>query len=442
MGASLIAACDVTGPKLGFGNSCKLCHANVEQKDHEFRCVVCHRGDDHASKKETAHRGLIATPASPDTAMISCGRCHRKEVVSSLSTLHYTLSNKIGVVWRAFFPDDTPPASIKDLPVEVPLRTLKGLVADLLRRRCARCHLYSKGDGYPGTRRGLGCAACHMESGSPRFVHRFKGRVKDENCLSCHHGNFVGWDYVGRYDKDIAENFQVPVINGQYEQFSYGIQWLRMNPDIHWKLGYGCVDCHTKGPCQEKDGIKDGMKAITCRGCHALPEPQNMLGHGPGDDNMISCAVCHALWSFNDRGRTLVRQDVANYWAWYDLRFQGIRSIELFLEENYFVDVMAWPNPFMMDPLTGRAESGIWYETFLERRFWPVRLGKDLSGRIMVMRPLLDLSVIYVGQDGDILVEGLRPEVRSAYIPYLPHTIGKADLFRTIEALKMLGKDE
>jgi len=433
--ASLLSGCEWGRPKLTFGQGCKTCHVNVVLKDHDFPCERCHRGDPKALKKEVAHRGLIKSPSSPNGARVACIPCHEREVKAADASSHYTMAGEIGAVWKAFFPGDIPPR-VSELPKEVPVRTLRGLVADLLRRRCLRCHVYSHGDGYPSTRRGLGCAACHMRPQENKpGIHKLYRDVPDENCLSCHYGNFVGWDYVGRFEKDIPEAFQVPFRGGRRENFSYGVQWFEMAPDIHRGLGLRCTDCHVKGPCQE-GGKDDGLK---CLDCHK-DLSESIPGHDPRSRSRVSCDACHALWSFNDRGRTLVRQDMANYWAWYDLRYQGILGLQEFLEEMDLSDPLVWPVPFMRDAFTGEFLPGIWYQVFGERRWWPVTLGLDKRGRIRVMRPILDIALVYVDEDGFVILDALRPQGvnKGGLLPYSPHTIGRADLFRTMKVMKML----
>jgi len=428
--------CELSKPKLDFGNSCKTCHVTVIQKDHKFKCVVCHKGNLRSLKKEEAHIGLIKSPSSIEGAKIVCAKCHPKEVETASRSLHYTLGNEIGTIWNAFFPNDTPP-TVDGLLNEQPLMTLRGLISDMIRRRCVRCHVYSRGDEHPGTRRRLGCGACHMRPSDGPGVHRIYREVSDQNCLSCHHGNFVGWDYVGRFDKDITEAFQVPFRAGKKERLSFGVQWLEMTPDVHWRLGFKCTDCHKKGPCEANE-IDSMPSCLDCHGDISTEIP----GHGKDENRRVACSTCHALWAFEDRGRTLVRQDIANYWAWYDLRFQGIYDIKTLLENNYDVDFMYWTSPIMRDSFTGNFSQGVWYETFLERRFWPIKIGKDQNGCLRVFRPLLDIEVNYVDEDGSVIIEGLRPDGFSenhGFIPYSPHTIGKADIFRTLRVIKEMG---
>ena len=104
-----------------------------------------------------------------------------------------------------------------------------------------------------------------------------------------------------------------------------------------------------------------------------------------------------------------------------------------------------WLPATMADKITGENQTGIWFQTFYERRFWPVGLGEDKNGRLRVMRPLLDISISYVDQWGNTLLDRARPpgvakNPDERLVPYSPHTIGKADIFRTIRVARWLKK--
>ena len=420
------------------GDSCRGCHPNVMLKNHRYRCIVCHKGDDRAGSQKEAHKGIIYSPSSFRGAEVACAMCHKEAVKAMEGSSHYTLKNEINKIWRAFFPMEDE-LTVFDLMKDESTMTLKGLILDLMRRRCVVCHVYSRGEGYPGAMRRLGCGACHIGREGGYGVHYIKGQVDDRRCLSCHYANFVGWDYYGRFEKDIVETHQAPYRSGQRNKRDYGVQWLSMAQDIHFKLGYGCTVCHKKWGCS---GHQEGIKDLTCTSCHKEEKLFKNPVHTPRVIENASCAVCHAVWSFEDRQRSLVRQDIENYWAWYELRFQGIKEIESLLSDAYSMDLSSFPPPVMSNPFTGKLEQGIWYESFLERRFWPVTIKRWHNDRYYVMRPLLDLRIYYVDGDGMCIVDDMKPVNAlndGGYIPYMPHTIGRADLFRTIEILGQIG---
>ena len=417
---------------------CRVCHKVIIDTAHDIGCTKCHGGDERGRTLKTAHRGLIARPAHPDYMAKACGGCHAGEVASAAVSRHFTLKDEIGAVWGAFFPGDAAP-SIKNLPIENPPRTERGIVADALRRRCLLCHVYYEGDNYAGTRRGTGCAACHLPIRSKGCTdHRFKRAVEDENCLACHYGNFVGWDYYGRFEKDYEEDYRAPLVKGRHIPRPYGIEWHEMTPDIHEKYGMTCTSCHTKGPCQEYKTEKDDSQAQpTCLGCHrtgggveqARRMDPNIPGHRDNDLDRVSCGTCHALWSFDDKGRSLVLQDNPIFEDWSYLSVQGSSEVEDMVS-RYLAGDLSSPAT-MLDKINGEARPGLWFQVFSKRRWWPVILGEDKTGRLRVMRPLMDISISYLNAQGDAVFDNLKPKA-SSLVPYSPHNIGTADTLRSI----------
>ena len=386
-------------------------------------------------------------PAHPDNMAGVCGRCHGQEVGAARSSRHFTLSGEIGTVWSGFFPGEQAPALL-DLPVEEPPRTEKGLVSDLLRRRCLRCHVYYRGDNYRGTSRGTGCAACHLRIRTEGpWDHRFYKDVPDSRCLSCHYGNFVGWDYYGRFDTDFEDAFRAPFLEGEHIQRPYGMEWHDMTPDVHKLAGMGCTDCHCSGPCQ---GQGPGTGCLDChlneKGSDTAPiMNQRRIGHRQKDLDLVACAACHAVWAVQDRGRSLIRQDSPDYDDWSYLAVQGDSEIETTVKIYVDRPYEDWTSPGMLDKISGRYRPGLWFECFTQRRWGPVELAEDSTGRLTVVRPIMDLSLSYVDSYGNVLFDKLRPIGRNdglspLWLPYSPHTTGSADTFRTIHVRSWLQK--
>lgn len=374
-----------------------------------------------------AHEGLVPRPAHPSSMDDVCGRCHPAETAKARKSVHYTMSGMISAVWGAFFPGQA--MDISRLPSEKTPGSQEALVGDLIRRRCLLCHVGSPGEDYPGTRRGTGCAACHMAIAKDPRDHRFRKGVPDELCLACHYGNFVGWDYYGRFEKDFEEDFRAPLVRGELPERPYGVEWHEMTPDVHKTAGLSCADCHLGGPCTDE-------VTVSCQQCHegSGPGPKldtRRIGHRPEDLEGVDCAVCHAVWSFQDRGRSLVRQDDPFWGDWAYLAIQGSREVELAVERATRCGAPKAAEVYMLDKLTGRPRPGLWFQLFVERRSWPVPFAQDVHGRLRVTRPLLDLHVSYLDADGRAVFDGLSPPLEMRSIPYAPHTIGKADHFRT-----------
>ena len=419
-------------------NGCTNCHEVKIDKAHDIECADCHRGEPYANNMHEAHRGLIKFPAHPDTAAETCGKCHQKEVEQASKDIHYTLSNEIGKVWQAFFPDSQVPA-IKALPVETFPTDTPTLISDLLRRRCLRCHLFYEGDDYSGTKRGTGCAACHMrftENGP--WDHKFYKKVPDSRCLSCHYGNFVGWDYYGRFETDYEEDYRAPLNKGRHLPRPYGLEFHEMTPDVHKQAGMTCSNCHKKGPCMVGPPASKGLAESGCLECHALPDTpgpnkkklSSRLGHTSQDFAKAACTSCHAIWSFRDEGRFLLRQDNPDMEDWYYLRTQGSSEIEK--------AVMGSGPAMMKDKINGEIRPGMWFQGFIRRRWAPVPIGKDAKGRFRVFRPIMNLYVSYLNEQEELLFDNMVPQKKDwpfkpGWMPYTPHTIGPADIFRSME---------
>ena len=110
------------------------------------------------------------------------------------------------------------------------------LVDDLLRRRCLRCHLNTRGMGRHGDWRAEGCAACHLLYGADGLSqsrdraiqsltleirrgkqpqvrgyplkHQFTRAVPTTQRLTCQNGHRVGMDYVGLAERDYEASYR------------------------------------------------------------------------------------------------------------------------------------------------------------------------------------------------------------------------------------------
>ncbi|NPA94384.1 MAG: hypothetical protein GXO58_03030 [Thermodesulfobacteria bacterium] len=432
---------------------CKGCHKISLDSNHNLKCTLCHKGHGSESLKDKAHKGLVASPSSPADAPRVCGECHLKEVKSITRSSHYTLKNEIATVWKAFFPEDVPP-EVKDIHGVKRPRTKRELVMDMLARRCLRCHVYYEGDSYWGVRRGKGCAACHLPIGN-RQMHHF-GRPTIKNCLSCHYSNFVGWDYVGRFEKDYPEDFRAPLKKGKHIPRPYGIEWLPMTPDVHFRAGLFCTDCHRKAEFHvEAEAGEPGR--VSCGDCHR--EISRRPGHDSQQGCVADCQSCHALWTFWDQGRSVMRQDVLDPEDWEYLYVQGSSEVEEQIKRALELDDSQEITYFMTDKFSGLRYPGLWFAGFERRRWAPVVLGKSSSGRISVLRPLLDLSLSYADDMGETVFDNLRgkrfldwqviypswPFLPNTIgksvgflVPYRPHSIGKADMARSISVINAL----
>ncbi len=433
---------------------CRACHPDIDHDAlHDFPCFECHHGNRDAAVLEEAHSGLIAQPAHPDFMAEVCGKCHPDQVQESRDSLHFTLRNEVNLVRKHFGAAETL-RSLTGIPLSSSPTIRMELVDDMLRRRCLRCHVYSAGDDYPSTRRGTGCAACHMKfaDGKPAG-HELTAVPGDSQCLSCHYGNFVGADYYGRFEHDFNEEYRTPYTTKQDFIRPYGVEYHELVPDIHQQRGLACVDCHSGHQLMSEGETKK----LRCATCHLwekesnAPLPDNLVVEEgrlvltaklsgkkypmpqAGDPvhekyvGEIECQVCHAQWSFSDETTHLIRSDADDYDAWERLIVQSSSEVENFLRNNLSFD-REEREPVMKDSISGREFPGVWYKGYTQRRWEKITIRRDWDGIIKVFRPILDLRVSYIDSNEDVIFDseaGFGP----AMIPYTPHTTGPAGLF-------------
>lgn len=195
--------------------------------------------------------------------------------------------------------------------------------AELARHRglgessCLRCHKEARGvlTGTMATRAGerafahrafghegdrffdASCAGCHVQrcADCHGAGAAFTGKPRDEACLACHRGYFVGWDYHGRGAREDHARYQRGVLaNGEHV--------LKMRPDVHAEKGIACADCHSMRSLQE------GRRASkTCRDCHPKPSldvPDHAIA---AHLEKMECWACHSAWASQEYGTFLVR---------------------------------------------------------------------------------------------------------------------------------------
>ncbi len=430
---------------------CQSCHNMTLDAQHNIGCVTCHEGTDQTSDQALAHKGLIALPAHPDNVARSCAPCHQEITTHIQSSLHYTLKNSVNLFREAFGATNSLESFIETPVISTPKTDIE-LADDLLRRRCFRCHIYNGGDDYPAVSRGTGCSACHLPfSNGSLSSHQFQ-KPADLQCLSCHYGNYVGFDYYGRFEHDFNAEYRTPYTTKNEHFRPYGVEYHELIPDIHKQRKMSCIDCHSGSELMLKNGPKP-----SCQSCH-LPDalnkhlPDNISKVGDGfvlsskDGNnhplpvmthpahnkqkqKISCQACHAQWTFNDYNKHLMRSDTDNYDLFENLSTQGSSDIEIIVENNIDFDKNELPL-VMTDNLTGISRQGIWYKGFTIRRWEKVVLGRDEAGTITPVRPLLDYSLSWIDEDDSIRFDSISSEpLNGVMVPYVPHTTGSAGIF-------------
>jgi hypothetical protein len=430
---------------------CRACHPEIRQDEHHLlACRECHGGNPDGQDREEAHAGLVARPAHPDRMAETCGKCHEQAVPELASSTHFTLRNAVNLVRKHFGAGEEIP-DLTAIPVSAAPRDALQLADDMLRRRCLRCHFHAPGDDYPYTRRGTGCAACHMAfSGGRPVDHTLIARPTDQQCLSCHYGNFVGADYHGRFEHDFNWEYRTPYTTRQEYHRPYGVEYRQLAPDVHQERGLACIDCHaghrdsggeagtTCSSCHRPAGdalrelparvaVEDGELLLTAVSGKQHPVPR--LNHPAHDQygGVVACQVCHAQWAFNDSETHLLRADHDYYDPWENLTVQASSEIETLLEHNLYTFEDELP-PAMRDGITGEPRDGVWYKGFIQRRWEDILIRRDRDGVFRVFRPILDLHLSYVDEDEETVLDNVTGS-GPTLLPYAPHTTGPAGLF-------------
>lgn len=270
---------------------CLACHKETPGKAHArgvVGCADCHGGDPLTVDKSRAHRGVVKNPADLRYADRSCGRpeCHPgypERVKKSLMATNRGIISTLRYYWgetRNFR---------EKISVEELMQTGKDSPAlDYFRKLCGTCHLWLPREKLPGFLRekGGGCAACHLVPGrkskaekasspglpvSARAHPVLTRKIPVRNCARCHNrSGRIALTYQGLYED---EQYGAPIRDGTFgaEELPDGRFVERIPPDVHFKAGMSCVDCHvqneTMGDGKAYAHLEESLE-ITCEACH------------------------------------------------------------------------------------------------------------------------------------------------------------------------------
>ncbi|MBI4775364.1 MAG: hypothetical protein HY788_14540 [Deltaproteobacteria bacterium] len=311
-------------PAWGSVDGCRSCHKDVEEigPSHAFPCSDCHGGNNKADTLPEAHNELVSNPSSLDDAQQRCGPCHRDEVERVRRSLMATAAGIINQTRYVFGRQEKGSLEYATAPVDrlkqvpEPSDAENDLVDDLLRRRCLRCHLGTRGARRFGDFRSEGCAACHVlyaddglsldihSSIDPKepeeerrgqghpIRHGFTTRIPNTQCAHCHNGNRVGADYLGLFERDYHEAYRFLSPDGRQFYPKYGLDHHRLLPDVHFEKGLHCIDCHVQSELMGDGNIygvaRDALK-VTCRDCHGdlRRRPETVPPSAPQRSNPI-----------------------------------------------------------------------------------------------------------------------------------------------------------
>ena len=322
---------------------CLSCHVGIEEIHPGYRltCVDCHGGDGAALDKDKAHvqpkqpppsdeRVLprnfelawqrFVNPSNLRVAAEVCGDCHETLVRDVHKSLHATTCGHLGDGYyeHGLVRSKTPSYGVfgeVDEDGESDPRALRAVTqvpappsgardriedhyADLPRKACMQCHLWSEGRavkgrlGLDGDYRAEGCAACHVtyaddgrsrsadptidkqEPGHP-LQHRFTSRIPTDTCARCHYGDAsIGLSFQGK--AQLVPGMPAgPDVEGTTDTLENGVFYLEdrdlVPPDVHHQRGLHCIDCHTAEDVMGDGDIwpqMDHAVEIECTSCH------------------------------------------------------------------------------------------------------------------------------------------------------------------------------
>lgn len=302
-----------------------------ESNHPRVKCHECHLGDGRAKEAEKAHKGMLrplflgesgdiverkkARPRpllphgedrirellptdsevrnvlwhdrnpetlnfDPEIARKTCGRtaCHPQELEQFRSTIMATnFRQRTMKTWLDPYGPHNCGPSFADMP---PLPYLKGsglnfrnteeitrdLNTDFTREQatvkqkfCNVCH--------------AGCLDCHYAPSRERGVHSFSKKPASESCAGGGRGTTIC--HPGAMQSRRGETY----IGGDYSMP------VGMAPDVHYKKGIHCVDCHPTG----EKGMGDMQRKATCQDCHIEIEE----AHRKSVHRNLDCATCH-----------------------------------------------------------------------------------------------------------------------------------------------------
>ncbi len=331
------------------GGACLSCHQGIEaiSDTHDFACVQCHQGDDKAKDKQTAHKGMYANPSDGKVVAKTCGtaKCHADQLHKLESSLMATSAGEVNMTRYAWGAQDSVAARYsvngKGGTKLIPTQKESGqLVDDMLRKKCLRCHVNSPAPNRLGDYRATGCAACHMiyandgktmtgdqaiqktqkanleaKNKDPKLKmdlsgliskrgypmkHRLTTAIPTIQCVRCHSGNRVGTEYIGLFEHDYEKMYRTPRDRWNAPPAPYGIDQHTLEPDVHYKAGLACIDCHTGSEAMGNGktlAAAHEATEVTCDTCHGTLKAAAKTAKVGKDDAVLKEAAANPNYS-------------------------------------------------------------------------------------------------------------------------------------------------
>ena len=310
------------------GGGCLSCHEGIEVINSRMaeawgadrKCEVCHHGRPSAATKLEAHDGLIANPGDLRVIEGTCGKCHSDygemakvesqgigdHVGRVMRSLMATAAGEIAGTRYLWGEQENRSATYgvravaghgREGATDGAVEWLRQLppashsnADSLLRGACLRCHLWTEDKTTPGVFRPAGCSACHVlyasdglsrsgdpmidkkETGHPK-THSITTKIPDSQCLLCHNdgGARIGLSYVGLAVTNPSLGAEAGSPGGEA---GYGTTLMHVRPDVHYRRGMACIDCHDSVDLHGDGNIyshQEEQVGIRCESCHGSP---------------------------------------------------------------------------------------------------------------------------------------------------------------------------
>lgn len=214
-------------------------------------CKFCHKGDDKATAKEAAHKGLVKNPSAD---LKACAMCHKAIVDNYAKSLHYTTAGLKKGISPRFNEGER-----------------KIFEERVFEKSCRSCH--------------ASCGACHVKAQPVGGIsigliknHKFVRKNESKTCSFCHGGR-VYTEYTGEYGEA---------------------------PDIHYQKGMMCMDCHQKVELHGDGRAYNSMREIkdrpSCTKCHKLGNEAKLTTRTAHQvhQGKVSCYGCHVASAYRN----------------------------------------------------------------------------------------------------------------------------------------------
>jgi hypothetical protein len=253
LAASLLAAGMTARAAGGAGDRAKAGNKARPAAHRTLACISCHR-----------QGGALSDPAGIENRAAGCVLCHRG-YEAIFDNAMATRTGERQFVQRSYGKMD----------------------AAFFDKNCNSCHL-------------RGCLDCH---GSAHAITR----PATAACQSCHKGYYTGWDFSGRAPREDNMRYQRGLpLNGE--------TFLKMLPDVHYRAGMSCGDCHSMMSLAR--GQKSSQKCLDCHRPSRGVIEHRIAAHL----ERLECYACHSAWGAQEYGSFFLRFRDAKLKEDFDLK--------------------------------------------------------------------------------------------------------------------------